>query len=253
MNEPEPRSITFDRIADRYDETRGGLARGNDFANCLVEFLPAGALVVEPGVGTGAIALPLRERGFDVVGFDLASEMLSRAHARLGNRVGLADVQDLPVATASIEAVVTVWILHLVAQPERLVAEIARILRPGGVWCAIGADETCDPDDIVPIKVELDRALGRHRDAPDRVRAWSEPHGFAELHRGFTTRWEHRQSPMELVAAIEARTWSSCWDISEADWKVKVEPSLDALRDLPRADEPRDRVAAHSIQVFARP
>jgi SAM-dependent methyltransferase len=252
MNDPLAKSVTFDRIADRYDETRGGLARGNDFANCITGFLPPGARVIEPGIGTGAIALPLTERGFDVVGFDLAPAMLTQAHARLGNRVGIADVQQLPVADGCAEAVVTVWILHLVADPARLVAEIARVLRPGGRWCAISADEVHEPDDIVPIKRRLDHALGRHRDAPARVRSWADPHRFNELHAGLTTPWHHQQSPIELAETIEARTWSSCWDLTDDDWATKVQPSLDELRALPNASSPRDRVAAHSLQVFER-
>lgn len=252
MTAPAPRSITFDRIADRYDETRGGLFRGNDFAASIEPHLPPRARIIEPGIGTGAIALPLTERGFDVFGFDLAPAMLARAHGRIGHRVGIADVHHLPVATAVADAVVTVWVLHVVAHPARLVAEVARVLKPGGVWCAISADERHEPDDIVPIKRSLDVALGRYRDAPERVRTWATPVGFREHLRATTTPWSHAQSPDELAATIETRTWSSCWDLSDTDWATKVQPHVDALRALPDPHVPRRRVAAHPFQVFVR-
>jgi ubiquinone/menaquinone biosynthesis C-methylase UbiE len=251
--EPLRTSVTFDRIADRYDETRGGLARGNDLANSIDPHLPAGARIVEPGVGTGAIALPLTERGFDVIGFDLSAPMLARAHDRLGNRVGRADVQQLPVADASVDAVVTVWILHVVADPAQLTSEISRILKPGGRWCAISADAVHEPDEIAPINHSLDVALGRYRDAPPRVRAWAEANGMREIHNGTATPWHFPQSPLDVVANIESRTWSSCWDLTDDDWAAKVQPAIDALRALPHPDQPRARIAAHPLQVFELP
>lgn len=44
-------SVNFDRVADRYDETRGGTDRGRLVAGELVPYLPTGALL-EIGVGT---------------------------------------------------------------------------------------------------------------------------------------------------------------------------------------------------------
>jgi SAM-dependent methyltransferase len=246
----EPRSITFDRIADRYDETRGGLFRGNDFANAIAPRLAPGSLVVEPGVGTGAIALPLTERGFDVVGCDLAPAMLERAHGRLGNRVALADVQRLPIRSGAAGGVVTVWVLHVVARPEHLVAEIARILRPGGRWCAISADAVHEPDDIVAVKQSLDLALGRYRDAPDRVEAWAARAGFTLLERTTTTPWAHHQSPADLVRDMESRVWSGCWDLTDEQWDAIVVPAIDALMALPEPHHPRQRVASHPLQLF---
>ncbi len=246
----EPRSITFDRIADRYDETRGGLLRGGDFANAIAPRLSPGSRIVEPGVGTGAVALPLTERGFDVVGFDLAPAMLARAHHRLGHRVGLTDVQRLPVKTAGADAAVTVWVLHVVASPEKLVGEIARILRPGGTWCAISADAVHEPDDIVPVKHELDIALGRFRDAPERVARWAAGAGLTLVEDTSTTPWVHEQSPEDLVRDIESRVWSGCWDLTDERWEAIVVPAIDALLALPEPARKRRRIAAHPLQVF---
>ena len=250
---PARRSVVFDRIADRYDETRGGMARGTECADRIMEHLEPGGAAVELGVGTGVIARSLIDRGLHVVGFDVSRPMLERAHRRIGNRVGIADVHVAPVRSGSVDAVVTVWVLHLVADPQRVVAEIARMLKPDGVWCAISADEQHEPDDIVPIKVEIDRSLGRERDTTSRVCAWADAAGLTEAARTTTTPWHHRQSPEEVAADLETRTWSSCWDLDDATWARDVQPHIDALRALPDPARPRDRVAVHPVQVFTRP
>ncbi len=60
-------SLNFDRIADQYDENRGGAVRGERIAADLVSWLAAGG-VLEVGVGTGIVAAALRARGVPVHG-----------------------------------------------------------------------------------------------------------------------------------------------------------------------------------------
>ncbi|MBV8305279.1 MAG: hypothetical protein JOZ04_13795 [Acidimicrobiia bacterium] len=52
-------SISFDRIADRYDETRGGERRGQLVAAEIDPYLGPGARILEIGVGTGIVATAL--------------------------------------------------------------------------------------------------------------------------------------------------------------------------------------------------
>lgn len=92
--DPRP-SIAFDRVADEYDETRGGAERGRLTAKDLAPWLAPGS-VLDVGVGTGVVATGLRDLGREVMGVDLATGMLSRARQRLGPRVALADARALP-------------------------------------------------------------------------------------------------------------------------------------------------------------
>ncbi|MFC7483181.1 class I SAM-dependent methyltransferase [Luedemannella flava] len=140
-------SVSFDPIADRYDETRGGEARGEGVADDLVPWLPEGR-VLEVGVGTGVVAKALRARGLNVVGVDLSPQMARRAVGRLGPRVTLGDAHALPVADASVDAVVMVWVLHLVGGIEGALAEAARVLRPGGRVVAVHDAPTATATDI---------------------------------------------------------------------------------------------------------
>ena len=75
-------SISFDRIADRYDATRGGLERGKAVADAIAPHLTDSQRVLEVGIGTGAVAVAMADMGRDVVGIDISPEMLHRAHSR---------------------------------------------------------------------------------------------------------------------------------------------------------------------------
>ena len=105
--------------------------------------LSRGALageVLELGSGAGANAAALLERFPDVrlTATDVDPDMLAPARrrlARFGDRVTVreADATALPFADASFDAVVSFIMLHHVIDWERALAEVARVLRPGGV------------------------------------------------------------------------------------------------------------------------
>lgn len=129
-------SVSFERAADVYDRTRltdpDALARALDVLDGL---LPAGR-VLEIGVGTGAIAIPLAERGHRVIGLDLSTAMLERLRAKDPMDtvvVGIADATRLPVADAAFRAGYCRWVLHLMASWRDAVRELCRVVVPGGV------------------------------------------------------------------------------------------------------------------------
>ena len=101
--------------------------------------------VLELGSGSGAMALELLDRYPDIrlVATDVDPAMRAAATARLeefGERVEVreADATHLPFADASFDAVVTFIMLHHVIDWEQALAQIARVLRPGGI--VIGYD-----------------------------------------------------------------------------------------------------------------
>jgi ubiquinone/menaquinone biosynthesis C-methylase UbiE len=76
-------SVAFDRAAGYYDESRGlGPEVQELVADRIEEAAGPGARLLEVGVGTGRIALPLHRRGRRVVGVDLSLPMLERYRAK---------------------------------------------------------------------------------------------------------------------------------------------------------------------------
>jgi ubiquinone/menaquinone biosynthesis C-methylase UbiE len=105
--------------------------------------LPERARLLEVGCGTGVLtralaALPGVE---SVVGVDLAPSLLEKARELApAIRFEQADARELPFADASFDTVVFDSTLSHVPEPERALAEAARVLRPGGTLAAFDGD-----------------------------------------------------------------------------------------------------------------
>ncbi len=165
-------SVLFDRVAHRYDSTRGypevvaqqlgekidRIAQGN-----------AQTRFFEAGVGTGRFALPLAERGRQYTGIDISLKMLGLLESKLDAtswqkeefswgslpdedagsspevrrfvhpekqatmRLVISDITALPFHDNSFDAVLAVHVFHLVPNWQKGLEEILRVLRPGGV------------------------------------------------------------------------------------------------------------------------
>jgi phosphatidylethanolamine/phosphatidyl-N-methylethanolamine N-methyltransferase len=94
--------------------------------------------ILEVGVGTG-LALPLYHRDKNVTGIDFSHDMLAKAREKVEEKqlpqvVALRqmDARALDFPDASFDTVAAMHILSVVPEPERVMAEIARVLRPGG-------------------------------------------------------------------------------------------------------------------------
>ena len=85
--------------------------------------------VLEVGVGTGMIAIPLQERGLNVVGVDISSGMLSRGLDKGLNDSFLADALRLPLRDRSVDATYSVHLLQFIRNWRGALREIARVTR----------------------------------------------------------------------------------------------------------------------------
>jgi arsenite methyltransferase len=100
--------------------------------------IPPGGIVLDVGCGpasiTASLARAVGPSGL-VLGVDLSKAMLARAaRAEKGSQIGFlhADAQQLPLREATVDAVVSMAVLQLVPDPAAALAEMARVLRPGG-------------------------------------------------------------------------------------------------------------------------
>jgi SAM-dependent methyltransferase len=93
--------------------------------------------ILEVGCGWGELAEWLaRESGAEVVATDLSPHMVELARGR-GIDARLADVQALPFADGEFDCAVAAWMLYHVPDLDRGIAELARVLRPGGTLVAV--------------------------------------------------------------------------------------------------------------------
>ena len=94
--------------------------------------------VLEVGVGTG-ISLPRYDRKHRIVGIDLSRDMLDRgrkrvAEEKLDNVEALIemDAENLSFDAGSFDAAMAMFVMSVVPDPDRVLSEIARVVRPGG-------------------------------------------------------------------------------------------------------------------------
>ncbi|WP_298991152.1 class I SAM-dependent methyltransferase [uncultured Pseudokineococcus sp.] len=95
-----------------------------------------GRRVLEVGCGAAQGSRWLADEGAEVVGLDLSAGMIAEGR-RADPAVALlqADAARLPLADASVDLAVSAYgALPFTAEPERVHAEVARVLRPGGRW-----------------------------------------------------------------------------------------------------------------------
>lgn len=161
-----PVAAPYDEIADWYesvflarqraDAGPGGFADALGIDEALVELLGTGeGICLEVGCGTGIHAERVRQLGWQPVGFDLSAGMLRHAQGRLP--VLRADAGLLPFATGSLDGAVTVMVHTDLPDYAPVLAEIHRVLKPGGLFVHIGVHpcfcggfaNRSDPDGIV--------------------------------------------------------------------------------------------------------
>ena len=142
----EPVAFHADLAADweqRYCK-RSFRARQTVLAECLHGLDWAGSSWLDAGCGTGTLSRWLAERGCDVLGVDAASSMIEAA-AQLAQKSPHADklkfarvdnVSRLPLENATLDGVLCSSVLEYVDDPLACLAELARVLKKGGLLLA---------------------------------------------------------------------------------------------------------------------
>jgi SAM-dependent methyltransferase len=198
--------IDYNAEAEIYDVSRGGEARAAAAAEAVERLLPEGTrTLVDVACGTGIVTTRLRRPARAVLGVDRSPGMLELASGRLPHGVVLGDATRLPAGSARADAVVFIWLLHLLPDAAPVLAEGARILRAGGVMITtVDKDEAAFSieSDVAAVTAPLRRKYAPPAaDSFDRVAELAAGHGlrptgettFAGIGQGRSPRqWRER-------------------------------------------------------------
>lgn len=126
----------FAGAAGQWDRMRDQLYGTAFTAAALVALLPGEWVVADLGCGTGALAAAVAPYVRRVVGVDQSAAMLKAARRRteaMGNvELRQGALESLPLRDASCDAALLLLALSYVSEPPLVIAEMARVLRPGG-------------------------------------------------------------------------------------------------------------------------
>lgn len=230
--------LDYDVEAARYDATRGGVPRARSAARAILALVPehAGTLL-DIGCGTGLVTELLDRPGLRVLGVDSSEGMAQVAAERLGTSVVLGSCLRLPFADASLDAVSAVWLLHLLPDAPAVVAECARVLRPGGVFVT-----TVDKDSCHDMNSDVDELLApfrvrRAHDAAPRILAVASEHGLRRAGEARFTGHGQGRSPERTAGDVARGYYASALALDDAQSGTLVR-RLELLPDqqVPRPD-----------------
>lgn len=136
----------FDRISHIYDETREPLKKSAVDKIKNVFLRDGCSSIIEVGVGTGRVAKPLQEMGFEIVGLDISKGMLLKAREKGVLRLVLADAGYLPMEEKSFDAAILAHVLQIFENPGEVFGKIFGVVKKDVVALIRKRDDTLADD-----------------------------------------------------------------------------------------------------------
>lgn len=173
----------------------------------LLPLLHPGLSLLDVGCGPGTVTVDLARRVApgQAVGLDRSPDVVAQA-AALAREQGVAvdirvgDAYALPFADASFDIVHAHQLLQHLSDPVRALAEMGRVLKPGGVLAARDSDYACfawaPSDPMLTRWLDVYRAVARRNAAePDAgrfLKGWARAAGFGEVTASSST-WTYAE------------------------------------------------------------
>lgn len=213
-------SVIFDRAAGFYDRTRGlpAATAAAQTAQLAGEIAEARGPILEIGVGTGRIAVPLARTGIQILGVDLSAPMLGELAAK-GSAVAAvrASATALPVRAHSVGAVIACHVLHLISEWQLAVEQALHALRPKGLLLAARGGTHGG------LASELHRRVREAAGVPDTAIGLDDLDGLDQFMREHGAQPRHlppipnpgTRSAAEFLQLVGDDTYAWTWDIPE--------------------------------------
>jgi phosphatidylethanolamine/phosphatidyl-N-methylethanolamine N-methyltransferase len=149
-----------------------------------------GGRILEIGVGTG-LSFDDYDDTTEITGIDMSEPMIARARERLASGryphvkdLLVMDAHDMAFPDATFDCVVGQFVITLVEDPERVLGECVRVLKPGGQIILVNHlySERGLAAAVERLLAQKARKLGLRPEFPfQRLAAWAQTHGGAEL------------------------------------------------------------------------
>ncbi|MDF5732494.1 MAG: class I SAM-dependent methyltransferase [Rhizonema sp. PD38] len=235
-------TVSFDRVSDIYDATRAFAPRvSKQVTESILNIVSPtpDTKFFETGIGTGRIALPIIQKGYSYTGVDISEKMLNELYYKIqesNHQVTLekADVTALPFADKSFDVAITVHVFHLVSAWKKALAEVQRVLKPGGLYLyshgRVNASTTVTQAQLDfeqhwrDILASYGYKVNRFGATQEEVLAALREEG-ATLETVIPAKWRVDLTVGELLKRYENRIYSASWYIPE-----EIFPS--AIQDL---------------------
>ena len=126
----------FASAAAGWDRLREDLFGDSFFLWAVLGLIDPSLVVADLGCGTGQLTDAIAPYVKQVIAVDSSPDMLEAARARLGNAANVdlrqGDLETLPIGPRELDAAMLFLVLHYAPSPAKALAEVARVLRPGG-------------------------------------------------------------------------------------------------------------------------
>ncbi len=230
---PETReTIGFDPAAEFYDATRDV---GNEATTDTIEHLAASleglGRLLEIGVGTGILALPLAARGFDIDGVDVSTEMLAKLRQKASSdghvRVVEADARRLPFREGTFGGAYLRHVFHLIPRWELAVAELCRVVGEGVILVDAGRQSGA----FAELWRSMSPALGPEAEPPglvvsrDGEQALDDAFAASGATPEGTTLFSYPETETmdEILEQMQRRSPSFTWTVSDEALNAAIE------------------------------
>ena len=183
--------MAYDREAPGWDRTIHRLGFDDTYPGMLGQALPqyffedrdTPLRVLDAGMGTGELSVALsraKAGSFAFHGIDISAGMLTEADRHLRDcgidaDLRLGDVQDLPFEDGAFDLVMAAHVLEHLADPHRALAEMVRVLKPGGVLLACLTRRSS-------LGMYIHLKWHTHRVTAEEAEGWFARHGLERTH-----------------------------------------------------------------------
>ncbi len=261
------------RVSVQYDALRGHPPEVSaSIGQAIAAQMEPSSRVLELGVGTGRIALPVAAAGCEIFGVDLSSHMLAALLRRIkaegvdGVHLAQADITALPFREGVFDGALAVHVLHLVTDWAGVLEQVSRLLKPGGTL-VLGRD-WIDPESfsgkirnhfrktVVEVGTEM---------LPPGATAATPPSGGAAIVKTLIelgarpvgegevigAEWSTELTPRQVLDGIRSRDDAESWVLPD-DVLTETMRCLDAfaLDQWPDLDKPRPVMRRFMMGVF---